>query len=439
MHMQKIEIINVSFMKRVLIFIIGLFIMAFGVSFSVKAGIGVSPISCVPYVYSLYFPLSIGEFTILLNTIFMLIQIAILRKNYKLIQLVQLPALIFFGYCIDITMAIVENLHPSNYMEQLILCLLSCIILAFGIFLVIKTRLTYLPLEGLVMVITQTFKKEFGTIKISMDSLMVIIGIISSIIFFYELVGIREGSIIAAILIGALIKFFSILLPFMEKWLMGESSLKREPTIVNYISNNYIITISREYGSGGHEIGKAIAKELGISFYDKELIQLTAQKTGYTLEYIQQNEQTLSNSLLYDLYEQNYAYVNDEMPPKDALFLVQSKIIRDISTKESCVIVGRCANFILKDYKNCINIFIHANAKYKEERINNEYSSIKNVTLQDLKNLDEKRANYCMHFTHKNWKDATNYHLSFDSSLYGTKENIQKIIDLIHSKIDIKE
>lgn len=162
----------------------------------------------------------------------MLIQIAILRKNYKLIQLVQFPALIFFGYCIDITMTIIENLHPSNYMEQLILCLISCIILAFGIFLMVKTRLTYLPLEGLVVVITQTFKKEFRTIKISMNSLMVIIGITSSIIFFYELVGIREGSIIAAILIGALIKFFSIRLPFMEKWLMGESSLKKEPIIV---------------------------------------------------------------------------------------------------------------------------------------------------------------------------------------------------------------
>ena len=138
--------------------------MAFGVTFSVKADIGVSPISCVPYIYSLHFPLSIGEFTIILNVLFMLIQISILRKNYNIIQLVQLPAIIVFGYCIDITMALLENLSPSNYMEQLILCLIACVILAFGIFLVIKTRLTYLPLEGLVLVISQTFKKEFGKI-----------------------------------------------------------------------------------------------------------------------------------------------------------------------------------------------------------------------------------------------------------------------------------
>lgn len=434
MHMPKI--ININFIKRVLVFIVGLCIMAFGVSLSVKAAIGISPISCVPYIYSLNFDLSMGEFTILLNIIFMFLQMIILRKKYKLIQLVQLPALLFFGYSIDMTMILVENLTPSNYMQEFILCILSCIVLAFGIFLVIKTRLTYLPLEGLVMVITQTFKKEFGTIKISMDTLMVMIGVTSSIVFFHEVVGIREGSVIAAILIGILIKIFSMRFLFMEQWIMSQSSNIKEPTTLENRSNNLVITISREYGSGGHEIAQAIAKELGIAFYDKELLELTAEQTGYTLEYIQQNEQALSSSLLYDMYEQNYAYVNDEMPPKDAMFLVQSKIIREICAKESCVIVGRCANFILKDYENCINIFIHANAKYRIEKINSEYAPPKRVSLQDLKDSDEKRANYCMHFTHKNWRDTTNYHLTLDSSRYGTKENIQTIIDLVRrSKI----
>lgn len=144
--------------------------MAFGVAFSVKADIGVSPISCVPYIYSLEYPFTIGETTILLNAIFVVIQIALLRKRYDPIQLVQLPAVIVFGYCIDITMAIVENLDPTNYIEQLILCLFACVVLAFGIFLLIKTRLTYLPLEGLVITIMQKFSQEFGKIKISMDS-----------------------------------------------------------------------------------------------------------------------------------------------------------------------------------------------------------------------------------------------------------------------------
>ena len=407
--------------------------MAFGVSFSVKADIGVSPISCVPYIYSLEYPLTLGQFTILLNALFICIQILILRKKYKILQLVQLPAVIVFGYCIDITMSVVANVEPTNYFEQFVLCLIACIVLAFGIFLLIKTRLTYLPLEGLVIAITQAFAKEFGKIKISMDSLMVIIGIISSFVFFQHLVGIREGSIIAALSIGALIKFFSMKLPAIERWLVDEVTTEETLKDVSSSYNDtFVITISREFGSGGHEIGKYIAKELGISFYDKELIDLTAQKTGYTSEYILQNEQSLSNSLLYDLYEQNYMYVNDEMPPKDALFLVQSKIIREICAKESCVIVGRCANFILKDHPNCKNIFIHANKEYRKENLTQASHNKRVYTDEDLDKSDEKRANYCLHFTHKDWRDASNYHLTIDSSLRTPKESAKKVIEFIN-------
>jgi uncharacterized membrane protein YczE/cytidylate kinase len=438
--LQKEKIININFIKRVLIFIIGLFIMALGVSLSVKADIGISPISCVPYIYSLKLSLTIGELTIILNSLFILAQILILGKKYNLLQLVQLPAVILFGYCIDIAMSLTENLHPTNYFEQLILCLLACVILGFGIFLVIKTRLTYLPLEGLVIVISQTFKKEFGKIKISMDSFMIIIGLISSYTFLNQLEGIREGSIIAALLIGTLIKFYSIKIPIVEKWLF-EETIKNLSTenIDNKYNNTFVITISREFGSGGHEIGKYIAEQLGISFIDKELIHLTAQQTGYTLDYIQENEQKLSNSLIYDLYEQNYAYVNDELPPKDALFLVQSKIIRDICVQESCVIVGRCANFILKDHPNCINIFIHANQEYRKNKINIDYGVYPPITNHDLEKSDEERANYCTHFTKKDWKDSRNYHLTLDSSLYGSKLSAKKVIGFIKTSIKKSE
>jgi len=402
--------------------------MAFGVAFSVKADIGVSPISCVPYIYSLEYPLTIGETTILLNAIFVALQILILRKKYNLIQLVQLPAVIVFGYCIDITMVIVKNLTPANYIEQLILCLIACVVLAFGIFLLIKTRLTYLPLEGLVITIMQKFSQEFGKIKISMDSLMVIIGVASSYIFFETIVGIREGSIIAALTIGALIKFFTIKLTFVDSWLFDENITEKTPKEKTTSYNEkFVITISREFGSGGHEIGKLLAKNLGVAFYDKVLVDLTAQQTGYTKEYIQENEQKITSSLLYDLYEQNYMYVNDEIPPKDLLFLIQSKIIRDICSKESCVIVGRCANFILKDHPNCTNIFIHANKKYRKNKINTEYKTKLLFTDEELQKADEQRANYALHFTKMNWRDASNYHLTLDSSMGTLEENVEKI------------
>lgn len=435
--MQIEEILNIHFAKRILVFIAGVFIMALGVTLSVKAQIGISPISCVPYIYSLSFPLTIGEFTILFNILFILIQIAILRKEYNIMQLVQLPAIIVFGYCIDITMWILEALNPTNYFLQFILCLLACVFLAFGIFLLIKSKITYMPLEGLVLVIAQKFQKEFGKMKISMDVLMLTIGTLSSFIFLHELVGIREGSLIAALSIGALIKYFTMNVPHVEEWLYNETikEVSSEAVESPKYNNTFVITISREFGSGGHEIGEYIAKSLGIGFYDKELIDLTAEETGYTSEYIKENEQKLTNLLMYDLYEQNFSYVNNEIPPKDTLFLIQSKIIRDICKEESCVIVGRCANFILKDHPNCINIFIHANKEYRKEILNNHYELERPITDADLERSDEQRANYSRHFTKKDWRDARNYHMTLDSSLYGSKESARKIVKVVRGKV----
>lgn len=424
---------NKVLLKKIFIFIIGLFVMSFGVSLSVKADLGVSAISCVPYVYSLKLPLTLGEITILLNILFVIAQIAILRKDYKIVQLVQLPAVIVFGYCIDFTMFALSNLKPTSYIEQAALSLSACAVLAFGVFLLLKTRLTYLPLDGLVITISQAYKKEFGKVKISMDSSMVVFGVISSFLLLGNLEGIREGTVAAALLVGGLIKFFNAKIFFIDKWIAQEVEQKTtlQKAQVQEQDMPLVITIAREYGSGGHEIGQYIAKELGIDFYDKQLIELTAQQTGYTPEYIQENEQSLSDSLLYELYEQNFAYVNDELPPSDVLFLVQSKIIRDICAQKPCVIVGRCANFILKDNPNCFNIFVHANYEYREDKINKQYKANPPKTDKDLEMMDKKRESYCLHHTRKDWKDVRNYHVSIDSSLYGSQEAAKKVVELV--------
>jgi len=416
--------------KRIAVFILGQFVMALGVSLSVKANLGVSPISCVPYVYSLTMPLSLGELTILLNLVFIALQIAVLRKNYQWTQLVQLPSVIVFGYCIDLTMHLISSLSPTSYVAQVFWCLAACATLAFGIFLLLKTKLTYLPLDGLAVAISHTYYKEFGKVKISLDSSMVIIGVISSFTFLNRLEGIREGSFVAALLVGALIKLYSTKLVFIEQWL-GTYTAPQTQSTQETALNSLVITISREYGSGGHEIGEMIAQKLGIPFYDKELIKLTAEETGYTAEYIQANEQHLASELLYELYEQNYAYVGDQLPPADVLFMVQSKIIRDICAKGACVIVGRCANFILKDDPNCFNVFIHANMEYRRAKVNEKYKATPPCSDKDLEMSDKNRANYCLHYTKHDWKDATNYHVTLDASLYGSEKAAQKIIELL--------
>ncbi|MDD3342201.1 MAG: cytidylate kinase family protein [Sulfurospirillaceae bacterium] len=422
--------LNLNMTKRIAVFILGQFVMALGVSLSVKAYLGVSPISCVPYVYSLTMPLSLGELTILLNLVFIALQMAVLRKNYQWAQLVQLPSVIIFGYCIDFSMHLLSLLTPMSYVAQVFWCLLACATLAFGIFLLLKTKLTYLPLDGLAVAISHTYHKEFGKVKIILDSSMVTIGIISSFTFLNRLEGIREGSVVAALLVGALIKFYSTKLVFVEQWL-GTYVAPQTQSTQETALNSLVITISREYGSGGHEIGEMIAQKLGIPFYDKELIKLTAEETGYTAEYIQANEQHLASELLYELYEQNYAYVDNQLPPADVLFMVQSKIIRNICAKGACVIVGRCANFILKDDPNCFNVFIHANMAYRKTKVNEKYKATPPCSDKDLEMSDKNRANYCLHYTKHDWKDATNYHVTMDASLYGSEKAAQKVIELL--------
>ena len=204
--------------KGILSFTIGLFIMALGVSLSVKADLGVTPISCVPYVFSTFFPFSLGQTTIAFNCFFVLMQICILRKNFQLVQLLQLPAVAILGFFIDFTATLLVPLQPASYADQMGLLLASCVILALGVYLVVNARVICIPGDGLVVVISDTFTKNFGKTKISFDSLMVLTGVLSSLLLIHDLVGIREGTVIAALLIGFFVQLYGKAALRVQTW-----------------------------------------------------------------------------------------------------------------------------------------------------------------------------------------------------------------------------
>nr|WP_319495500.1 DUF6198 family protein [uncultured Desulfobacter sp.] len=208
-----------NILNQSIVFIFGLFIMAIGVVLSVKADLGVSPISCVPYVYSLKFPLTLGQTTIILNVLLIFLQMLLLRKRYKVLQLVQFPVVFLFGYFIDLIMKYSDWMVPATYAEQAALCLLSCVVLGIGVFFEIKAALTYLPGEGLAMALTQTFGVDFGKTKIGTDSSLVVLGIASSLFFLDTLAGIREGTVVAAVLVGYIVRFLHTRAFLLERWL----------------------------------------------------------------------------------------------------------------------------------------------------------------------------------------------------------------------------
>jgi uncharacterized membrane protein YczE/cytidylate kinase len=416
-------------LKRTAVFLLGLFIMALGIALSVKANLGTTPISTVPYIYSLGVPLSMGVITIIMHVCFILLQMAILGRKYRLIQLLQLPVAFVFGAFTDVTLYLVSaRTLVTNYFLQWGLCLLSSALVAFGVFLQVKAKVVYLAGEGLVLTIAKRFRQEFGRIKVGFDCTLVTIGLVSTFALLHGLHGIREGTIASALLVGTFVRIYSHRLQFVDSLLGSRPGGNETAAVPAGGQGRIVITISREYGSGGHEIGERIAKDLGIAFYDTNLIDLSAAASGFTPEYVRAHEQKLANTLLYELYDQNYAYVDEEMPPLDVLFMVQSKVIRDIAERESCVIVGRCADFVLKNAANLFTVFIHANTDFRMRRIVDEYGIEADCAAKELEKTDRVRANYCKHYTHRNWDAAGNYHLAIDSSALGTEKSARLII-----------
>ncbi len=228
---------NNSIPLKIILFSVGLFVMAVGVALSVKADLGVSPISCIPYVYSFKMPFSLGTLTIFFNLILIVIQIGILRRKYRLLQLLQLPVVFAFGVFIDLALYFVSDLNVSNYYWQAFWCLVSCVVIALGVFLEVKAKLTYLPGEGLAMAIADTLNKEFGKAKIGVDSAMVMVGLISSFIFLFQLEGIREGTIVAAVLVGFIAKFFHRKIHILDSWLGLDVSKASDENVSDSIEN----------------------------------------------------------------------------------------------------------------------------------------------------------------------------------------------------------
>lgn len=192
---------------RYMMLIIGVSIMSMGVSLSIKAFLGTSPISCVPYVLSLIYPWTVGEFTIIFNALLVIFQMLLLRK-VTISQISQMLICILFGYMTDFNLWIISSLNPADYMSQWILCIISCFVLAFGLIIEVKSNITMLPGEGAVLAIAQIRNKDFGKVKPIFDVSLVLMGVILSLYFLGHLEGVREGTIFAAIVLGFIIQFY---------------------------------------------------------------------------------------------------------------------------------------------------------------------------------------------------------------------------------------
>ncbi len=219
------------------------------------------------------------------------------------------------------------------------------------------------------------------------------------------------------------ITFFIALVIFYSEY--RKLSIKEKPTNLEDIkvNNTYkgkkiVITISREYGSGGHYVGELLAKRMGINFYDKNLINLISKKSGLSKEYVEANNQKLAS----------FKYIDNN---DDRIFIAEEKVIKDLANKESCVIVGRCADYILKDNKDTIKVFLYSSSQDKVKRAVKYYNLEEDKALKEINKINSERAKHYKYYTNRDWYDFANYDIALNVDYLGVEKTAELLEQVI--------
>lgn len=219
------------------------------------------------------------------------------------------------------------------------------------------------------------------------------------------------------------ITFFIALVIFYSEY--RKLSIKEKSTNLEDIKvdNTYkgkkiVITISREYGSGGHYVGELLAKRMGLNFYDKNLINLISKKSGLSKEYVEENDQKLAS----------FKYIDNN---DDRIFIAEEKVIKDLAQKESCVIVGRCADYILKDNKDTIKVFLYSSSQDKVKRAVKYYNLEEDKALKEINKINSERAKHYKYYTNRDWYDFANYDIALNVDYLGVEKTAELLEQVI--------
>lgn len=248
--------------------------------------------------------------------------------------------------------------------------------------------------------------------------LLIPISLILAFVFNKGICGVLYAGCIADVLCF-IITIFIIKSEYKKlgKEVINETYQEKEQTNNTYNGKHIVITISREYGSGGRFVGRLVAEKLGLPFYDKELISLSAKESGLSEEYVKMTDEKKKSA--------SYTNNND-----DRLFIAEQKVIEKLA-KSSCVIVGRCADYILKDNKDAIKIFLYSDSKSKEKRAIKYYGLNSKTALRKIDKINKERSKHYKFYTNREWKDFSNYDLSFNVDKYGVEKTAENIINII--------
>jgi len=429
-----------EFLKRYSMFLLALFLMAGGSSLLIRANIGCLPVSCPPYVLSCI-PgqrLTFGTLIVILHLIFTLLQYLLLRKDFTIKNLLQIPVALVFGFFTDLTMWMTKSLQwddsVEGYAMRVLQLIIGATIIGVGNSLQVRTRSLLLSGEGFVYAIAQVTKKEYGKIKIYCDIFWILLSLSFCFIFFggwrFDMLGF--GTLFSAFYVGLVVRFVSKHTPFVEKYFeTEEEQVENEHSIPEVNTLPLVITIARMHGSGGHEIGLKVSEKLGIKFYDKEIINKTADTLGLSPKDVEEQEQNTSRADFLQYIITDNGISADKLTGRDgAIFLEQSKIIRQ-AAMESCVIIGRCADFVLKDRPCCLNVFVRSDEDFATKMVVSRTRLKENQAREIIRLKNRARANHYEKYTGMLWEDPSHYDIVVNTAKLGIETSVDLICNAV--------
>jgi uncharacterized membrane protein YczE/cytidylate kinase len=400
---------KVETLKRYSILCLALFVTALGSSLVIRANMGGIPVSCPPYVLSCVEgqSLTFGILTLIMHLMFVLVQLILLRKDFRIKILWQIPVGVIFAFFTDLTMWLTRSFQWDSSAAGVALRLLQLFVgatvIGAGISVQVRCRTLLSAGEGIISAVARVARTEYGKVKLFSDIVLAVSGVVFSFLFFdswrFDLTGF--GTFFTAVYTGFAVRFVSKHTHWMEKF-FSDKNVPSDPMVFETKEINtlpLVITIARMHGSGGHEIGQKVAERLGIKFYDKEIINKTAETLGISKKDVEDKDQFISDASFLEYIITDNGISKEKFTGRDgAIFLTQSRIIRE-AAMESCVIIGRCADYVLKDRPCCLNVFIRSSEDFAVKMVTARTQLKESQAREVIRIKNRARANHYEKYT----------------------------------------
>lgn len=433
-----------EWLRRYASFVVILFIIAFGTSLSIRANLGSSPISAPPYILSLIpgIGLTMGQLTICMHVFFISIQVLLLRKNFEKRQYAQILVSFLFGFYTDLTMwltgflQIPFDMNPMiGYPLRFVELLIGGAILAFGITCEVRCDSLMLAGEGFPLAISKTINRDFGKVKICTDTFLVCVGTVLMFIYFgrwsWEMVGV--GTLVSMFYVGMMVRIISPHIGWLDKIFIPKAERDAATVAAGDEWNGHrVITIARMYGSGGNAVGEAVARRLGCPCYNRQIIDRTARQMGYSTDFVAETEQNISTGRLWELIFADSGIPASMNPSKeDAIYVNQSRIIRELAHNGPCVIIGRLGNWILRDNPHVLRVFIMSGREFAIRQVTDKLHIPADEAARKIERVNTGRANHYWHYTGKQWTDVAGYDLIINTERTGIDGAVDMILQAV--------